>query len=71
MPKIYFLAFKEIHFSIFRGPGIAPRKTVIIKEAASKSGLKGKFAARLCLTAYLLVSLGYLGVKFVNDILVA
>ncbi len=35
-----------------------------------KSGLRGKFAARLCLTAYLLVSLGYLGVKFVNDILV-
>jgi len=35
-----------------------------------RSGLRGRFAARLALTAYLLVSLGYPGVKFVNDILV-
>ena len=35
-----------------------------------RSGLSGRFAARLALTAYLLVSLGYPGVKFVNDILV-
>ena len=35
-----------------------------------RSGLRGRFAARLALAAYLLVSLGYPGVKFVNDILV-
>ena len=34
-----------------------------------RSGLRGRFAARLALTAYLLVSLGYPGVKFVNNIL--
>jgi len=35
-----------------------------------RSGIKGRFAARLGLTAYLLVSLGYPGVKFVTDILI-
>ena len=36
-----------------------------------RSGLRGRFAARLGLTAYLLVSLGYPGVKFVTDILIS
>lgn len=32
-----------------------------------KTGLRGRQAARLCLTAYLLISLGYPGVKFVGE----
>ena len=36
-----------------------------------RSGLRGRFTARLGLTAYLLVSLGYPGVKFVTDILIS
>ena len=36
-----------------------------------KTGLAGRLAARLGLTAYLLVSLGYPGVKFVSSVLLA
>ena len=32
-------------------------------------GIRGKFAARIVLIAYLLLTLGYLGVKFVTDLL--
>ncbi len=35
-----------------------------------RSGLRGRKAARLVLLAYLLLTLGYLGVKFVTDVLV-
>lgn len=34
-----------------------------------RTGLRGRQAARLALTAYLLISLGYPGVKFVSDVL--
>jgi ABC-type uncharacterized transport system permease subunit len=34
-----------------------------------RSGLRGRRAARIVLVAYLLLTLGYLGVKFVTDIL--
>ncbi len=34
-----------------------------------RSGLRGRKAARIALTAYLLVTLGYPGVKFVRDVL--
>ncbi|GAB4231802.1 MAG: cytochrome c biogenesis protein CcsA [Kiloniellaceae bacterium] len=36
-----------------------------------RSGLRGRRAARVVLVAYLLLTLGYLGVKFVTDILLA
>ena len=36
-----------------------------------KTGLRGRLAARLGVTAYLLVSLGYPGVKFVSGVLLA
>lgn len=36
-----------------------------------KTGLRGRMAARIGLSAYLLVSLGYPGAKFVSDILLA
>jgi len=36
-----------------------------------RSGLRGRRAARIALVAYLLLTLGYLGVKFVTDILLA
>jgi len=36
-----------------------------------RSGLRGRKAARLVLVAYLLVTLGYPGVKFVTDVLMA
>jgi ABC-type uncharacterized transport system permease subunit len=36
-----------------------------------RTGLRGRLAARIGLSAYLLVSLGYLGVKFVGDILLS
>lgn len=36
-----------------------------------RSGVRGRFAARLILVAYLLLTLGYPGVKFVTDVLIA
>lgn len=36
-----------------------------------RSGVRGRFAARLVLVSYLLLTLGYPGVKFVTDILMA
>ena len=36
-----------------------------------RTGLRGRRAARLVLIAYLLVTLGYPGVKFVRDVLLA
>jgi len=36
-----------------------------------KSGLRGRKAARIVLLAYLLLTLGYLGVKFVSDVVLA
>jgi ABC-type uncharacterized transport system permease subunit len=35
------------------------------------SGVRGKMAARIVLLAYLLLTLGYPGVKFVTDVLMA
>lgn len=35
------------------------------------SGVRGKLAARIVLLAYLLLTLGYPGVKFVTDVLMA
>ena len=39
--------------------------------AHRRSGLRGRRAARLVLVAYILLSLAYLGVKFVTDVLMA
>jgi ABC-type uncharacterized transport system permease subunit len=39
--------------------------------AHQRSGLRGRRAARLVLLAYVLLSLAYLGVKFVTDVLMA
>jgi ABC-type uncharacterized transport system permease subunit len=39
--------------------------------AHHRSGLRGRRAARLVLVAYILLSLAYLGVKFVTDVLMA
>ncbi len=39
--------------------------------AHHRSGLRGRRAARLVLLAYVLLSLAYLGVKFVTDVLIA
>jgi len=39
--------------------------------AHNKTGVRGRTAARLVLLAYLLLTLGYPGVKFVTDILIA
>ena len=36
-----------------------------------KSGVRGKAATQLVLLAYLLLTLGYPGVKFVTDILIS
>jgi ABC-type uncharacterized transport system permease subunit len=36
-----------------------------------KFGLRGRKAARLVLLGYLLLTLGYLGVKFVTDVLLS
>jgi ABC-type uncharacterized transport system permease subunit len=36
-----------------------------------KSGLRGRKAARIVLLAYLLLTLGYPGVKFVTDVVMA
>jgi ABC-type uncharacterized transport system permease subunit len=38
--------------------------------AHQRSGLRGRRAARLVLVAYILLSLAYLGVKFVTDVLI-
>ncbi len=38
--------------------------------AHRRSGLRGRRAARLVLVAYILLSLAYLGVKFVTDVLI-
>ena len=37
--------------------------------AHHKTGMRGRKAARLALLAYLLLSLGYVGVKLVTDVL--
>ena len=37
--------------------------------AHQRSGLRGKHAVRLVLSAYLLLTIAYLGVKFVTDML--
>lgn len=39
--------------------------------AHGKSGMRGRAAARIVLLAYLLMTLAYLGVKFVTDVLLA
>src|SRR5438552_975627 len=39
--------------------------------AHQRFGLRGRRAARLVLVAYILLSLAYLGVKFVTDVLIA
>ena len=36
-----------------------------------KTGLRGRKAARIVLLAYLLLTLGYPGVKFVTDVILA
>jgi ABC-type uncharacterized transport system permease subunit len=36
-----------------------------------RSGMRGRRAARVVLLAYLLLTLGYPGVKFVTDVLMA
>lgn len=36
-----------------------------------QKGVRGRLAARICLTVYLLISLGYPGVKFVSDVLLS
>ena len=36
-----------------------------------RTGMRGRAAARLVLVAYLLLTLGYPGVKFVTDVLLA
>lgn len=59
---------------------VADHKTVLsigafvviagILLAHGKSGIRGRAAARIVLLAYLLLTLAYLGVKFVTDVLV-
>jgi len=43
----------------------------ILLIAHFRSGLRGRFAARVVLLAYLLLTLGYPGVKFVTDVIMA
>lgn len=43
----------------------------VLLIAHFRTGLRGRRAARLALVAYLLITLGYPGVKFVRDILLA
>lgn len=59
---------------------IADHKTILslcalvviagILVAHAKSGMRGRAAARVVLLAYLLLTLAYLGVKFVTDVLI-
>jgi len=44
---------------------------VVLLAAQSRTGLRGRRAARLVLLAYLLLTLAYPGVKFVTDVLMA
>jgi ABC-type uncharacterized transport system permease subunit len=44
---------------------------VLLLVARRVSGMRGRRAARLVLLAYLLLTLGYPGVKFVTDVLIA
>lgn len=44
---------------------------LVLLGARYKTGLRGRQAARLVMLAYLLLTLGYPGVKFVTDILIA
>ena len=43
----------------------------ILLVAHFRTGIRGRRASRLVLLAYLLLTLGYPGVKFVTDILLA
>ena len=59
--------FQITHKSIFTVSAFLLIGGLLIQHRLT--GLRGKIAARIGLTAYLLVSLGYPGVKFVLDIL--
>lgn len=61
--------FQITHKSLFSIAAFAVIGGLLILHL--RTGLRGRLAARIGLSAYLLVSLGYPGVKFVGEILLA